>query len=253
MNITFNGLDMNDLVNYWVEDIPHEVTAKPEINLQKIARTNESVLLKKGYGIKTIKIAVIVQDSTLAGMDSRMDDFKETIEASEKNLDIEYASGTRRYVATGYIEDIDRRTRWARVTLRLECYKAFGEDTSATSESFAGKTTSPYTDDIEIGGNAPAKPDITITVNSFTGSSDRFIQIKNTVTGEYVKVTRDDWAADDIVQIYTGLAIVTVNGNVTQYLGIMPVWNPGDNDWEYSDDFSARNVDIDFSYKKRWL
>ncbi|MFZ3032264.1 MAG: hypothetical protein WA082_04465 [Candidatus Moraniibacteriota bacterium] len=253
MNITYNGLNLNDTINYWVEDLPHEDVAKPEINLQKIARTNRSILLKKGYGIKTIKVTVIVEDSTVAAMDSRMDDFKETIESSEKNLDVEYAGGTRRYVATGYIENIDRRTRWARVQLRLECYRAFGEDTAETTESFAAKTTSPYTDDIEIAGNAPATPDITITINSFTGAADRFMQIKNTVTGEYIKVTKNDWVASDIIQIYTAQAIVTVNGNITQYLGIMPVWNPGDNDWEYTDDFTARNVDIDFAYKKKWL
>lgn len=254
MDISFNGLNINDLTNYWVEEISHEAPAKPEINLQKIARSNESLLLKKTYGIRTIKAAVVIEDSSIANMDSRMDDFKETMEASAKNLDIDYAGGTRRYVATGYVESVDRQNRWARVVVRFECYGAFGTDTASTDESFSGKTTSPYTDDIEIEGNAPAKPDITITINTVTASgSDQYIQLKNTDTGEYVKITRDDWAADDVIQIYTNRATVLVNGVVNEYLGIMPVWDPGTNNWEYSDEFSARNVDIDFSYNKRWL
>ncbi len=253
MNITYNGINLNDETNTWLEDIQHEQPAKPEINVQKVARTNESVILRKGYGIRTISVVFIAEDSSLANLDSRIDSIKEGLEAKDKNLDVEYSGGTRRYVASGYIDSIDRNPRWARITAHFECYKAFGEDTSSTSESFNGKTTSPYTDDILIGGTAPAKPDITIEINSITFTGSKYLQIKNTDTGDYIRITKDDWASSDVILINTAESIVTVNGNVTQYLGIMPVWSPGTNNWEYSDEFSARNVDIAFSYKKRWL
>jgi hypothetical protein len=254
LNITFNGLNINDNINYTVEEINHEETAKADINLQKIARTNESVILRKGFGTRTIKATIIVQDSTLALLDARLDDLKETIEVSGRNFDIEYASGTRRFVCTGFIEGIERKPRWAVVKARFECYKAFGEATASTTELFAGKTTTPYTDDIEIEGNAPAQPDITITINSITpGAGDKFMKLLNIENGDYVKLVVDDFQADDVIVISTGQATVTRNGIVEQYLGIMPEWLPGDNDWEYSDDFTARNIDISFSYKKRYL
>ena len=255
MNIVYNNLNINNCINYWVEDAPHETPAKAEINLQKIARSNESVILKKGYGIRTIKMTVIIEDSSIALLDARVDEFKQYMEAVDKNLDMDYSTGTRRYVCSGYVESVERKPRWARATVRFECYKAFGEDTETTSEDFSGKTTQPITDDIDIGGNAPAKPDITITINTVTpGAGDKFVQIKNLDTGDYVKVIRDDFTAGDIIIIYTVNAMVLVNGNVTPYLGIMPVWSQGINNWEYSDDFStARNVDIQFDYKKKWL
>lgn len=256
MNITFNGLNINDNVNYTVEEINHEEPAKADINLQKIARTNESVLLRKGFGTRTIKATIIVQDRSLALLDARVDDLKETIEASGRNFDIEYASGTRRFVCTGFIEGrIERRPRWAVVKAKFECYKAFGEATSSTTELFAGKTTNPYSDDIEIDGNAPAQPDITITINacSYT-AGDKFIKLLNNENGDYIKLVADDFTAGDVIVISTEQATVTRNGTVEQYLGIMPEWLPGDNDWEYSDDFdTSRNVDISFSYKKRYL
>jgi hypothetical protein len=253
MDILFNNLNLNDTVNYFVESSNHEETAKAETNLQKIARTNESVLLRKNFGVRTIKMTVIVKDSDRESLDSRMDTFRKTIEAKDKNLDIDYSTSTRRFVATGYIEKVDRRLNWARVDCKFECYRAFGEDTTSTTESFNGKTTTPYTDDIEIGGSAPAQPDITITVVSVTATGDKFIQIKNTDNGDYVKVSADDWAADDVIIISTRNASVSRNGNITEYLGIMPEWIPGVNNWEYSDDFDARNVNIQFSYKKRYL
>jgi hypothetical protein len=148
---------------------------------------------------------------------------------------------------------VERKPRWARVSVRFECYKAFGEDTSATTENFTGKTTNPYTDDIEILGSAPAQPDITITINTLTGSGSKFIQIKNSETGDYIKIVHTDWLANDVIVISHANASVMVNGVMTQYLGIMPIWNPGDNDWEYTDDLTARNVSISFSYKKRYL
>jgi len=253
MNIIYNSANINDGVNYFVEESDHEETAKAEINLQKIARTNDSVLLRKNFGIKTINMFVIVKDSSKDLLDARIDTFKQTIEAENKNLDIAYASSTRRFVCTGYCGKVERKLRWARIAVKFECYKAFGEDTSSTTESFAGKTTSPYTDDIEIAGSAPAQPDITITINSITSADEKYLQIKNTDNGDYIKVSADDWAEDDVVVISTRNATVTRNGSVSEYLGIMPDWIPGVNNWEYTDNFDARNVDISFSYKKRFL
>lgn len=255
MNIIFNSLNINNGVNYFVQENNHEIPAKQEINVQKIARTNESVILRKNFGIKTIKIKMIVKDSSMSALDSRLDTLKKTIEAKDKNLDMDYASGTRRYVCTGFIEDIKRNNIWAELTLRFECYQAFGENTSSTSETFAGKTTTPYTDDIEILGSAPAQPEITITINacSYT-AGDKFIQIKNTDTGDYVKITASDFQADDVIVISTKKAIVIRNGTIMEYLGIMPEWIPGVNNWEYSDDFdTSRDIDIEFDYKKRYL
>ncbi len=253
MEILFNGLNLNDAVNYFVETSDHENTAKPDINVQKIARTNESLFLRRNYGIRTIKMTVIIKDTTRELLDTRIDDFKQTIESEEKNLDIEYASDTRRYICSGFVEKVERYLKWARIEVKFECYKAFGEDTTSTTESFAGKTTSPYTDDIEIEGTAPAQPDIQITINSLTASSTKFMQLKNLNTLDYVKITLDDWTADDVIIISIKNKTVSRNGTIIEYLGIMPIWYPGDNNWEYTDDFDARNVDIVFSYKKKYL
>jgi len=253
MNIVFSGLNLNDAVNYWTEEIEHELTAKAEINLQKIARSNDSVILKKNYGAKIFKATIIIEDDSVSAMDSRLDTFKRIVEVKERSLDIDYAGGTRRYICTGFLESIDRKPRWARAVVRFECYKSFGEDTANTTEAFKGKTTSPYTDDVDIAGSAPAKPDITIKINTLTATGLKFIKLRNIDNGDYIQVSVDGFEADDIITINTSTSLVFVNGNITPYLGIMPQWNPGVNNWEYTDDFTARNVDITFAYKKRWL
>ncbi|HBI50261.1 MAG TPA: hypothetical protein DDY21_00205 [Candidatus Moranbacteria bacterium] len=253
MDIIFNSLNLNDAVNYFVENSNHEDVATQEVDVQKIARTNESVFLRKNYGTRVMKMKVIVKDTTSANLDSRLDIVRQTVEASGKNLDIDYAGGTRRYVCTGFIKGIDRRLTWAIIEIEFQCYQAFGEDTSSTTESFLDKTTNPYADDIEIGGSANAQPDIQITINSLTAADEKFIQLKNTDNGDYIKVSANDWAADDVIIISTRNATVSRNGTIVEYLGIMPEWIPGDNNWEYTDDFDARQVDIQFSYKKRYL
>lgn len=253
MDIIFNSLNINDKVNYFVEESNHDDIAIQEVNVQKIARTNESVILKKNYGSKKIKMSVIVKDSSKDNLDSRLDTFRQTIEAMDKNLDIDYASGTRRYVSTGFVKRMERKLYWAKVEIEFECYKAFGENTSSTVENFNNKTTSPYTDDIEIIGSANAQPDIQITIDTITATGEKYMQLKNTDNGDYIKISADDWAANDVIIISTREASVTKNGTVVEYLGIMPAWIPGDNNWEYTDNFDARQVDIQFSYKKRYL
>lgn len=254
MQITFNSTNLNDATNYFVEAMNNEDVAKQEVDTQKIARTNESVILRKNFGVKTIKMSLIVKDSSKALLDARLDILRGIVEAVDKNLDIDYASGTRRFVCTGFIKGIDRRLTWAKLDIEFICYKAFGEDTANTTEEFNDKTTNPYTDDIEIGGSAPAQPDITININAITlDAGDKFLQIKNTENGDYVKITADDFQVDDVIVISSRTSLVTRNGNVIEYLGIMPEWNVGVNNWEYSDNFATRQVDISFAYKKLWL
>lgn len=249
-------MNINDRTNYFVLSFDLDKVAEQELNVQKLARTNDSVVLRKNYGAKVITMEVVVKDTSQSNLDSRLDTFRKTIEATDKNLDVDYAGGTRRYVSTGKIKSVEeRRLNWVKMKLEFTCYKAFGEDTSDTTETFLNKTTSPYTDDIAIGGTAPAQPDITITIDSVTpGTGDKYIQIKNTDNGDYVKITADDWIAGDVVIISTREKKVTRNAVVVEYLGIMPEWLPGTCNWEYSDDFdTARQVDIEFSYKKRYL
>jgi hypothetical protein len=252
--IIFNGLNLNDGINYIVEKNPHETVAKQEVNVQKIARTNDSVLLRKGYGIRSFSVDVVIIDSSEVLLDARLDTFKYKMEASGKNLDIDYASGTRRYVCTGNVDgEIVRKGKWATAKVRFDCYTAFGEDSVATTQSFLAKTVTPYADTFVVGGSAKAQPDITITIHTFTGAGTKQIKLTNSDTGDYIQLDRSDWAANDVIAINSKLMIVTKNGVQIQYLGMMPEWEVGTINWQYSDTFSARNVDVAFSYKKKYL
>lgn len=254
MEIIFNGLSLNDATNYFIEENNYDDVAKQEVNTQKIARTNESVILRKNFGDKIIKMTLIIKSDTQSDLDARIDVAKSTIEAIDKNLDIDYHGTTRRFVCTGFIKGIDRHYSWAKLNLEFVCYRAFGEDTANTVEDFNNKTTNPYTDDIKIEGTAPAQPEITININAVTlDAGDKFIQLKNLDNGDYVKIIADDFQADDVIVISTRSALVTRNGNIVEYLGIMPEWIVDTNNWEYSDDFTTRTVDISISYKKRYL
>ena len=253
MQIIYNGLNLNDGINYLVESETSGISPVAEKNIQKIARSNSSILLRKSYGIKNIEVDILVWDITKDALDSRLDTLKYTVEQTQKNLDIDYASGVRRFVSTGYITDIQRNPRNARVKISFEVYGAFGQDVSATSQNYNGKTTTPYDDTITIGGSAPATPDITIVLNTFTGSSTRTIKIKNVNTGDYVQLDRSDWSAGDVIAISCATMAVFKNSVKIPYLGIMPIWNVGLNNFEYSDTFSARNVNIGFSYNAKWL
>ena len=175
------------------------------------------------------------------------------IELRAPFLDVDFASGTRRYICTGFISSVDRKPRQAVINLRFECYKATGEDTTATTTTKSGKTTTPYTDTLAVGGSAPAQPIITITLNSFTGTSLRWMKFKNVDTGEAVLITASDWAGSDSIIINCETMIVTKNGVAIAYNGFVPTFPVGTVNWEYSDSFTARNVNIVFAAKHRWL
>jgi len=83
MDIIFNSLNLNDAVNYFVENSNHEDVATQEVDVQKIARTNESVFLRKNYGTRVMKMKVIVKEiaitSYLNNLKPNLENFKNRV------------------------------------------------------------------------------------------------------------------------------------------------------------------------------
>jgi len=78
----------------------HESAPLRELALLGLAKNDGAILISEKYGTKRIMVAGHIKASTASSMETAIDTFKELFSRKEKNLDISWADGTRRYVAT---------------------------------------------------------------------------------------------------------------------------------------------------------
>ena len=209
------------------------------------------------YPSKPVALAGAIKGSSQADLDNRIDTFKGYFTGKDKNLDIAYGSGTRRYIATAGAPKIQRKQRSfiALFQVPITCTNPFGLDTSAT-DLWATKnnfTSATFTETPTVGGNAPFQlPIFTITIDALTGDGD-YVQISNDNNNQEILIYGAGIEAGDVLVIDCVERIVTLNGDEIDYYGTFLELEPGANSITYTDGFTTRTVDVSATYVKRWL
>lgn len=242
--------------NIVTSDIDHMSGPEKEFDALPIAHGNKSHIPNYNYTGKVITLTGTLNASSLSAMDSLIDTFKGYFVGKDKNLDIEYAGSTRRYVGTARTPRITRPggLMYAEFEVPVVCTIPFGKDTTTTNLlTTAAVTTSPGNHSITVGGNAEFQyPIITITLNSGTGLTNASISVGNNDNGQVLTVTRT-WVAGDELVIDPYEESVTVNGTEVDFSGAMPIFGTGSQSVSYSDTFLTRNYDIAIDQYRYWL
>lgn len=189
-------------------------------------------------------------------LDNLIDTFKGYFNGKDKNLDIAYGTGTRRYIATANTISVTREQKapYATFTVEFICTSPFGVDTSATTiTNQANYTSATLTVTPTIAGSAPVQyPLITLTIDSLTGTGD-YVQITNNNNDQQMLLYGFSLTNGTVIVIDSYLRTVTINGTEVDYLGTFLELEPGANSLTYTDGFTTRQVDILMTYYKRWL
>lgn len=260
-DITFNSnnlqtYDPDTKVGIITNLIDHTSIPEKLAELYAKADANGSSLPSINYPSKKISIGGHIVGSSQADLDDRIDTFKGYFNGKEKNLDIAYGSGTRRYVATANTISVIRQQKalWASFTIEFICTQPFGVDTTATVIANQSNYTSASLDmNPTIGGSAPVQyPVISITIDALTGDGD-YIQVTNNENGQDMVLYGLGLEAGDVVVIDCFNRTVTVNDELVDYNGVFLELEPGAQSITYLDGFDTRTVDILVNYFRRWL
>lgn len=246
--VTQVGINTNKIDH---TDIPDQI-----MSIFAKADANSSVIPNINYPSKKVTIRGTIHGSTQADLDSRIDSFKGYFNGKDKNLDITYSSGTRRYIATKNAISVEREDHalFARFVVEFICAQPFGVDTTATNiTNQTAQTGATHTYTPTIGGSAPYQyPLITIEINTVTAGAD-YLQISNDNNGQDMVLYDMDFTAGDVIYIDTFERTVTINDEEVEALGTFLELEPGANSITITDGFTARNIDILVEYYKRWL
>ena len=264
INITFNGYSLQSS-SITTSSIQHENLAQKRLNIQKFADLEGGRMIKPEFDIKTKTIGGMIQGTSQSDLENNIDTFKKNLNYSEKNLDIEYGNGTRRYICTCSKISFDRKYYTIdAIDFELEFTVSdpplgISLDTS-TLESLGNTFSSATTATGEIdgfpvyGGTFRPNPIIKITFNSCNGI--KFVRFLNTdennvTTGTYIESYK--WQDGDILIIDTKQGTVEVNGEVVDFFMGFPRFTLTNNEYTLFIAGKSYNVDLKIIYYSLWL
>lgn len=198
MTVTFDSTELVS-ATYMTRFAKHESVADRVISSQPRVGDDGEILITERYGKKVIRLQGVLIGSSQSDLESKIDTFVELLSRPEKNLDITYAGGTRRYVATCQKHDFDRdhyHLSIAPWSAEFVVLAGEGKDTTTTQPTAADGDTLSYdpTSDptgrvtVTIDGTKPPKP--TIVLGAFSaGTTIKGIEYLNRDTGERLVVT----------------------------------------------------------------
>lgn len=259
--ITFNSNSIQTFnpttqVGIITDDIDLDSLADRALSIYALAHANASVIPFDSFPSKTIPVTGTIVGSSTADLDSRLDAFKAYFNGKDKNLDIEYNSSTRRFIATANGLSIKRSAnkKYAKFSLQFFCTIPFGTDTSNTTALNAtARTGNVYSDSYTFLGSAPAQlPVVTITLTAVSSTGSQQLAWGNNDTGQGIVITSSTWLAGDVLVIDCVNKTVKINGVDVDFSGAFPEFSPGSHPMTYSDTFTSRTMNENVVYKKRY-
>lgn len=221
--------------------VKHESAPNRNLISVSVARDDGDIVIAERYGSKVISLKGFLRASTQADLDDAIDTFKELFSRPEKNLDISWSSGTRRYVVTCTKHEFDRdhyHTNGVPWTAEFTVATGVGTDTAATTPISASSISTAddggwnfvYESSFTMSGSKPAAPVITLAVTS-ADSNMLGIEFKNLDTGERILVTdNSDWSSATLV-IDCANKRVLFNDEEHNFFGLFPTFKIGTNNF----------------------
>jgi hypothetical protein len=215
--------------------IKHESAPERFLNLLDLPRENGAVLVNDRYGRKTIPVQGYLIGTSEADLESKIDIFKELFSRRNKNLDISWNGGTRRYVATCIRHEFNRdhfnigHVPW---TAEFVVPSGVGENTTETSLIALEDFSNTWTDVWTFDGSAPPKPRITIAPQG-TSATCLGIAIKNLDNGQRMVIpVLGGLSSGANIELDCRLKTVKVSSVVVPYYGQFPEFIVGANNVE---------------------
>jgi len=249
--ITFDGTSLNS-GNYITRKLTHDEATEKDLFAYNLTRERGAIIVNSDYKFKKIVLEGIVKGTSADDLEQNLDTFKATLAEQEKHLDIQYASGTRRYVATATQIVIIRdfyHLNYAPFTVELFIASGAGKDTTSTSYSTYSIDISSLEDaTFSIGGTLPPPCTIELVFNA----ADTVTTTEVTINGD--RITIDEViSADDILIIDTVNKKVTINGAEKDYTGRFPRLLIGTNTYLIDISSVSHEYDLQIQYTKNYL
>lgn len=261
MAITFNGFNLNDGVNYIVQEISDgRGIAERNIQYGEISSREGVKLLSEEYRRRVINISGIVFADTADNFQVAIDNLKSNLGGSSAQLIVDDTG--RYYTAT--VSSIDISDAGAEITstnfnISFFCEMPFALAGLHTTNYTVPSGSTSVVGAITISGTAPARPVMTYYIPDGDGvgrTTTSGITIEHIETGNYVTwsgtySSRPVLYSGTIAFSYDNNSVI-VRGTEEDYNGLFDTWSIGANNFSVTYSGLAVGGSLVLSYNPRY-
>lgn len=250
--VLFDNFDLNS-ISYveFSRRFPNN-EAPRDLLTHDLVRRPGSVLTSIKIGERSIPLEGYINAPSRTAYEQSYDELKFRTSGIEKPLIIIQGGETRKYTATkeNLIEEHIEAGK-TKLNLSFRCVDPYGKASVLTAATQV-VTAAPDSLSHVFLGTAEVMPIVVYTLGTISTGTNKTIGFGNSRTGQQVQVTRN-WTAGDVVSFDCDKKRAYVNGAVSDYSGVFPVFYPGNASAYYTDDLTSRSVTTELSYAKQYL
>jgi len=250
--VNFDGNDLDALANVEIDN--HEFNTLPgrDLNNNKLARADKSILTTAEYVDKEVTIYGRVCATERYAAEILLADIKALIQYPNRALILTQYNEQIQYTAT--LKSFDHSWLGNKIMFTITFYLPDPIGSAVETTSFISDSITTTTDIFAVNntGSFICEPTFNLVVSAVTGATNQSITVKNNVTGQGLTVTRT-WTAGDILEIDSAAKTARINGSLVDFSGKFPVFYPGIGSVGYIDTFTTRTVAITSTYYKKFV
>jgi hypothetical protein len=250
-SITFDSTSISS-GNYTVRKVLHDTATPRDLFMYELTRESGAELVNTEWKTKKIIIEGTIQGSSISDLETNIDSFKLLMSGQNKNLDIQYESGTRRYVATASVIQIERdfyHLNYAPYSVEFQIPDGVGMATTSSSHSTTSIAVATLeTDSFTITGTKIPKYNIAIDFDTATAVTE----VTVTINGDAITVS-EAISAGQVLVIDAENKKCTIDGVEKRYTGFFPRLILGSNSYKIATTATARQYNVLITYTPKYL
>lgn len=249
--ISYNSYDLQTS-SIVMTNLMYQNLAK-DLSISRISTTDINKFMESYVSNKQITYTGYIKGTSASDAENKLDALKQNILLNAvANLDIGYAGGTRRYKAVCQSVDVTDETPALdvkNISIVFATVEPLGLDTTNQIINYINETGNP-TKTITFSGTYFALPTYTLTVSSENTLTR--LGIRTVDTNQEIIVEKN-YSVGDVIEINTREKTVTYNNQQSDYIGIFPVVQQGQNDILFEATSSGHNLSMQIEYTPRYL
>mgnify|MGYP001587512018 CR=1 FL=1 len=252
MNVTLNSYNLSSSF-IRVNRVMHDSSPENILNSIVVPRRDKAKLLSSELAPKKITIEGIITGTDQDNLEINIDAFKKNVYVNEINLDISYASGTRRYVVTPSSIVISRDTNnitFVPFSIELTALDPAGINITQESRTYTGIDPTSYTATVTVQGTLYPEPTITFTITTCTNFTE--LTMTNRYRSDYLTIP-GLFSDGDSIEVNYASRTVKRNTIEHEYTGVFPEFKLDDNTIDLDITASSCNMTMDLDYYPRYL